>query len=58
MNQDEHKIPIDELVKRLETNLDTVSMSLQVVINRQELMLLQFNKLLWQLQFMLLYKST
>jgi len=58
MNQDEHKIPIDELVKRLETNLDTVSMSLQVIINRQELMLLQFNKLLWQLQFMLLYKST
>jgi len=58
MNQDEHKITIDELVQRLETNLDTVSISFQVVINRQDLMLLHCNKLLWQLQHMLLYKST
>jgi len=27
INQDEHKIPIDELVRRLETSLDKVSMT-------------------------------
>jgi len=32
INQDEHKIPVDELVKRLETNLDNVSVKFWKVL--------------------------